>query len=130
MHFLPARRGAAQSLLVIALAAGCAASAGAAADARNFTTTGGAVVEFEPVAGLDCRRLDRKLAEIDRTGYRGSRPAPLRVEDEPLFIYERKVAKALYTRCAQRAAEGDAGKAMRAGRWAQEKSRTPVGATR
>ena len=48
----------------------------AAGDGRMFVTTAGVEVRIEPVSGLDCKRLEAKLAEIDRTGYRGGSPTP------------------------------------------------------
>lgn len=132
MHFPSAPRGATRTLAaaVIAAAVLAAAAPAARASSHSFTTTGGVVVDFDPVPGLSCDGLRRKLAEIDRSGYRGSRPVPLYVEDEPLFIYENKVSRAFYSNCARPAGEDDASRALRNGGWGRENRSQPIGASR
>ena len=95
----------------------------AAGDGRLFVTNSGAQVRIEPVGGLDCKRLEAKLAEIDRTGYRGGSPTPRHADDGPLLGYEGKVARALYNRCGRRTTGDDAAPALRGARWGQGAAR-------
>ena len=87
----------------------------AAAQAREFKTALGVTMRFIPAPSLDCAALGEKLNEIDATGYRGKSPTPLDTMDQPLFIYEHKVASALYTRCARDMGAPDVTRAMTRG---------------
>lgn len=84
------------ALLAILVMAGAAAAGPTA-----FTTSDGVAVQLDSVAKMECGALRDKLDEIDATGYRGQSPTPHDSADQPLFIYEHKVARALYTRCAR-----------------------------
>jgi hypothetical protein len=85
----------------VVLAAALMTATAAEAQARTFTTARGVTVTFDSVQALSCDALGAKLNEIDASGYRGNSPTPVSVADQPLFIYEHKVARALYTRCAR-----------------------------
>lgn len=111
---IPLRAGLRGALaLTLAILAGAGDSR--AAGDRAFRTAGGAVVEMVPVDALDCAGLDAKLSEIDRTGFRGNGPVPLHAQDQPLYLYERKVANTLYTRCAGDSSDERAKVVMRRG---------------
>lgn len=87
--------------MALALLAMLAQSVAAPAAGKRFSTADGVEVTLDSVASMDCGALRAKLDEIDATGYRGQSPTPHDAADQPLFIYEHKVARALYTRCAR-----------------------------
>ncbi len=91
------------------------AAAGAQADGGRFTTSSGAQVQLDSVSDMECGALSRKLDEIDATGYRGQSPTPHDPGDQPLFIYEHKVARALYTRCARDMSGNEVSNVLRRG---------------
>lgn len=91
----------ARGLIVLALLAIFAAASDVAAKTSRFVTSTGVTVALDSVSGMKCGALRAKLDEIDATGYRGQSPTPHDAADQPLFIYEHKVARALYTRCAR-----------------------------
>jgi hypothetical protein len=99
MRARPARRAGRR--MALALLAILVAAPVAGAEGRRFSTSNGAVVRLDSVAKMECDDLSAKLDEIDATGYRGQSPTPNDPADQPLFIYEHKVARALYTRCAR-----------------------------
>lgn len=104
-HAMAAPRAAgtrrAHALTVLTLLAIFAAAPGAMAETSRFVTTAGVAVKLDSVSGMKCEALRAKLDEIDATDYRGQSPTPHDAADQPLFIYEHKVARALYTRCAR-----------------------------
>jgi hypothetical protein len=85
------------------------------ADAPRFAAADGATIKLDSVSGMKCGALRSKLNEIDATGYRGQSPTPHNQADQPLFIYEHKVARALYTRCARDMSGSEVSRVLRRG---------------
>ena len=89
-----------QIRLVTAISASAAVlCAGFATSAEAFVTSSGARISTPTPQRMSCADLNRKLQQIDATGFRGVQPAPRNPSDLPLFDYESKVAGELYARC-------------------------------
>ncbi len=66
---------------------------------REFTTVSGKTLILPPVSGMECAEIDKTLARIDSTRYRGNAPLPHDKGDCPLLHYELLLAEENYNRC-------------------------------
>jgi len=66
----------------------------------EFTTASGQKLILVPIQGMECSEIEKMLARIDATRYRGNAPAPQNEADAPLFEYELSLSEANYNRCA------------------------------
>lgn len=108
-------RIAGAGLLTLLLAAGGRADPARQTTAEEFVTSAGAHIRLEAVERMPCGQLRDKLQEIDQTGYRGLRPAPLDERDLRLLNYETQVSMRYYSGCADRRLQLDASDALRRG---------------
>lgn len=66
----------------------------------EFTTASGQTLVLTPINNMQCGDIEKMLARIDATRYRGNAPTPLNKADAPLFEYELSLSEANYNRCA------------------------------
>ncbi|GMG82223.1 hypothetical protein LNKW23_14360 [Paralimibaculum aggregatum] len=71
--------------------------------ARLHVTEAGVRVEMPELAGLSCEEMRAVLWRLDRTGYRGQRVLDPSHPDWRVFVYEDRLAAALYFDCTLRA---------------------------
>ncbi|MGM0583478.1 MAG: hypothetical protein ACQEUZ_02350 [Pseudomonadota bacterium] len=110
-----AMRMAAAGLLTLLLAAGGKADLARQTTGEEFVTSAGVHIWLEAVERMPCGQLRAKLQEIDETGYRGLRPAPVNERDLRLLTYETQVSMRYYSGCAYRRLQIDASDALRRG---------------
>lgn len=84
--------------MTLGLTYGSAALAQSIGD--EFTTASGETLVLVPVNDMQCSDIEKMLARIDATRYRGNAPTPLNQADGPLFEYELSLSEANYNRCA------------------------------
>ena len=66
----------------------------------TFTTAKGETLVLVPIQDMACEDIEKMLARIDATRYRGHAPTPQNKADAPLFEYELSLSEANYNRCA------------------------------
>lgn len=65
----------------------------------EFTTVAGITLLLPSISGMDCPEIDKTIARIDSTRYRGNAPQPHDLVDCPLSDYELLLSKENYNRC-------------------------------
>ena len=71
--------------------------------ALRHVTAAGVPVEMPGLAGLSCEEMRAVLARLDRSGYRGQGLLDETHPDWRVFVYEDRLAAALYADCTLRA---------------------------
>jgi len=96
-------RGILGTGVAVACAMALLTTVGAAREARaesgQVVLARGDVVETPEIGALDCGTMRQVLREIDATNYRGIAPVAEGDPDYALFVYEDRLAAALYRRC-------------------------------
>ena len=87
------------SMLSVLIGTTLVSSAVAQSVGREFTTSTGETLVLAPIKTMKCAEIDKMLARIDSTGYRGHAPTPHNAKDVPLLEYELLLAEESYNRC-------------------------------
>lgn len=82
-----------------AYAQSCPPSALSQSVELNFTTVAGQTLVLPAINSMECAEIDKMLARIDSTRYRGNGPQPHDAADCPLLNYELLLAEENYNRC-------------------------------
>ena len=81
--------------------------------ADDFVTAQGRSVTLPEIDGMTCDQMNVTLTAIDLTRYRENAPTPHHDEDQPLFSYEKKLARMHFHSCVMDRSKDQGGNDLR-----------------